>query len=453
MLNIIKDHFSTNTAVGIDHTSFKHFEQIKDQICDDIIQKVGSHKYHFTRYKELLMVKDRLSLPRCISIPTLRDRLCLDTVLDELKDVYSDAETIVKPPLPQKVISELSKNIKKPQYTAFIKMDITHFFDNINHYRLFKLIEDNQKVSPELFAIIKSAVRNPTTPTFNSKNIGVPQGLPISNILSQIYMNDLLPTLKKKLPDTYIVRYVDDILILCKNKDLAFSQTTFINLIEETYMLAINKKKIKSGKLINDEFNFLGYRFYPSRTKQKRKQTLLSVKTSSIKKLQERLIRTMTHYKRNVHDHKGLNIKALQFELNVMISGSISEQYLEESDKMYVKRYGWIFFFSQITDYSVLYSLDAFVKAKLHHIFPDADGITVNSFVKSFRDVKYNTFASDNIFYPDRYTLKQKKEFLSDIAQVPQVNMLTEEKVTEIFRVRAFRLVKRNEQDLVNGFS
>lgn len=118
-------------------------------------------------------------------------------------------------------------------------------------------------------------------------NIGIPQGLPISATLANIYLLDfdqfIINELVKKL-NIYYRRYSDDILIICKQDEVELIKKSIIQKIEESFLkiseskteqfifkkLAFNKKKetrltsIKIDNLkekINKPLIYLGFEF------------------------------------------------------------------------------------------------------------------------------------------------------------------------------------------------
>lgn len=269
--------------------------------------------------------------------------------------------------------------------------------------------------------------------------------------------------MKDKFRNISITRYVDDVIILCRHKELKNVFEYFTQLITEEYSLAINTKKVKSGWLREADFDFLGYRFYAVNAGTEKKKILISVRPSSVKKLQERLLRIMIQSKKDAKNDADLNLKRLFFQLNLVISGSVVEKQIRiELDSgvgdtvKYYKRYGWLFFFSQITDYSILYGLDSFVHKKLRHIFKDLDEkkfTEVHSFVKTLRDIRYNTLESNYIFHPYKYDIDQKREFLDEIVNIPNVSTMDDDTVDKTFKARAFKIIKKNERDLINQLS
>ena len=451
--HVVHDHLQAATASGIDHMSYSSFMADWERVIADCSRKLANGTYEFTRYREVLILKDRHSLPRCISIPTIRDRVVLEAMLDWIQSLYESKPDISTPKMPQQIVSDIEATLNRSaRYTAFIKLDIRHFFDSINHYRLFKQLEELPDV---LALLVKKSIQTPTAPETESSTAGVPQGLPISNIVSQIYMNDLVELVEKKYPHVSVVRYVDDVIILCRIKDIDIIQRFFTALMREEFTLEVNPAKIKSGRLRNNDFEFLGYRFL---LKSSSRKTLLSVRKSSIDKVRERLLRVMTHYKKQNNSGKGLNVDALIFELNIIISGSVVTKTRQVDGDLiaYKKRYGWLFFFSQITDYSVLYMLDSFVSKKMRRIFPNLSSDThkkINSFVATLRDIRFKLQSSSNVFYPDKLNVDQKLSMLRRIFNMHLDDQPSDDEINDLFDRKLYRMLAKNEQDLVNGYS
>jgi len=84
--------------------------------------------------------------------------------------------------------------------------------------------------------------RNPDN-TYSNR--GIPQGSPMSSVLSNIYLVDFdrwLSNLGKVMGFHYL-RYCDDLLIICKSKDVVYLNNEVIKEIKDKYKLAINQKK------------------------------------------------------------------------------------------------------------------------------------------------------------------------------------------------------------------
>lgn len=316
-------------SVGLDKVSPRKFEQNLDENIEIIIRKSMNGSYHFTRYKLLLFTKGPAKLPRAICVPTLRDKLTASVLNELLVGVYGDK---CKTMMPQLVIDDITKKI--PMYTHFIKLDVKSFYGSINHDKLIKIIK--RKIhKAEIISIIWNAIRTEALlcpikeKTVKKERIlGVPEGLPISNTLANIYMQDI-DIKYRNLDYISYYRYVDDILILV-NEDKFYDVKRSI--CDDINKLGLELNDKEDEGFVTQTFEYLGYVLNDNE---------VTVRKSSILKIEqsiEELFRTI----------KKENIEYLQWKLNLKITGFIIERH----------KYGWLFFYSQITDLSLLFHLD-----------------------------------------------------------------------------------------------
>lgn len=120
----------------------------------------------------------------------------------------------------------------------------------------------------------------------NGKLIGIPQGLPISALLANIYMlpfdEAIINELTLKL-DIFYRRYSDDIVVICKENQVDFVEKFVLNQIKEIELIISEDKtektlfRIDNGKLQsfqirgkdlikNIPLNYLGFEFYGYKT-------------------------------------------------------------------------------------------------------------------------------------------------------------------------------------------
>jgi retron-type reverse transcriptase len=289
ILKNIYSNFKDIQAVGIDGTSKQKFDEILNNELNIIERKIENNSYDFSFYKQKLIVKS-INKTREISIPTLRDKLILKYLYNNIFDAFSSK--LNESMTAQKTISEVKKY--KDNFDSFIKIDIQNFFPSINHEILLnKLIS---KIKDEkILNLIEKAISQTTvdinTPfkqriKYNNK-VGIPQGLSISGILAEIYIYDLV----QKYNNLKFFRYVDDVLILCNSNDIANIIKSLKNDFEEL-KLTIHDFEVKSNKSsygnIKDSFEFLGYRF---------QNELISVRDSSIQKMYGNISKLFTLYK------------------------------------------------------------------------------------------------------------------------------------------------------------
>lgn len=150
-------------------------------------------------------------------------------------------------------------------YIFTVDMDLEKFFDTVNHSKLTEVlsrtVKDGRVISlihKYLNAGVMLNGRAEATP------LGVPQGGPLSPLLSNIMLNELDKELERR--GHLFVRYADDLVIFCKSRKLA--KRTYghlIPFIEHKLFLKINKDKTKVAHI--RDIKFLGFSFGRSNSK------------------------------------------------------------------------------------------------------------------------------------------------------------------------------------------
>lgn len=386
---IYSKHIVLSPATGIDNLSQKMFWGILDEQIKIISEKVLSDRYEFTKYKLKLVSKGRGKAPREISIPTIRDRIALRALCNFLTERYFG---VISFELPQKVVQQVKEDISSEKYDGFIKLDVSNFYPTIKHLELSKRLRRKIR-NPEIIRLIEKAIKTPTVvksrPSDEKLAIGVPQGLSISNVLASIYLQNIDKYLSGN-PNIAYYRYVDDIFILCKYKEVSTISNDIIKKFRKIGLKihdpVKNPEKSILGK-ITEDFDYLGYQFQGG---------IISPRSGSIEKLKESLVSLFTSYKHS-------RIKSEEFllwRLNLRITGCVFQN----------KSKGWLFFFSEINNETILHNLDRHVMRLSKRFNVD---LTPKKFVRSFYEIKHSKYETNYIPNFDKYNLDQKKEVLS----------------------------------------
>lgn len=176
------------------------------------------------------------------------------------------------------------------------------------------------------------------------------------------------------------------------------------------------------GGVISDSFEYLGY------TISDRK---VSVRKSSILKVEQSIEDLFREIKNNY-------IGYLQWKLNLKITGFILDGH----------KYGWLFFYSQITDMGLLFHLDDVVK-KLIRRYNLENKIKVKRFVRTFVEMHLALHETKYIPNLDNLSLDDKKKLLSDIYEIDLTGK--DERFIEIqFRRVMKREIRDIERDIQN---
>jgi len=415
-----------NNSVGIDRISPKLFKKNINDNISLIRRKVLNGTYSFSHFKEQLILRDANRPPRVISIPTVRDKLTLKALFLILYSVYNENS-----PFLHKIISNIKMDISHGKFDGILRLDVKDFYPSISHDILLKQLSKKIR-KKEVIHLITNSISRKTININNqvknrkqlTNNRGIPQGLAISNILANVYMQTIDKKYNNKSSLRYY-RYVDDILIFCKLKKVERIKS---EIIKECNDLGLtihtdNPSKTCEGDIC-DGFDYLGYKFDDS---------LVTVRKKSIDKLRESIIVLLTKYKYS----KNSEIKILAWSLNIKITGCIYEK----------TKYGWLSYFSQINDFQLLHSLDHFVKKQLIRFEINPKEIKVKKFVRAFHETTKNLNKSNYIPNFDLFETKEKSTILNEIFGI-NTKSLSKKRIEYLFKQRIFRIVKDLEKDL-----
>ncbi|MDO5975431.1 group II intron reverse transcriptase/maturase [Flavivirga jejuensis] len=146
-------------------------------------------------------------------------------------------------------------------YAEIVDIDLKGFFDEVDDCILLQLIYNKVKC-PTTLRLLRKWLRAPIliNGKFCKRRKGIPQGSPISPILSNIMLDVLDKEMKRK--GLYYLRYADDFSIYAKTKREANRIETMVShFLKEKLKLPINKAKSGIRRPVN--FELLGHGFVP----------------------------------------------------------------------------------------------------------------------------------------------------------------------------------------------
>lgn len=212
-----------NGAPGVDGMSAaelpgylrRHWRKIRTQLLDGT-------------YKPLPVLRKRIPKPgggmRDLGIPTVLDRLIQQAVAQKLQMIwdptFSESSFGFRPGRGQYGAVLQAKGFLLSGQTHIVDMDLSKFFDRVNHDRLMSRLSiriSDKRVLRLIRAYLTAGVMDcglvsPTTE-------GTPQGGPLSPLLSNIVLDELDKELEKR--GLNFVRYADDFLIYTGSRKAA----------------------------------------------------------------------------------------------------------------------------------------------------------------------------------------------------------------------------------------
>jgi len=422
---IYQEYVLLSSATGVDNMSHEVFWRYHDQEIKTIERKCLLGSYRFNKYKLKLISKGKGKVPREISIPTIRDKIALRAICDFLQELYQNN---VNFELPQDMVLLVNEAINSEKYDYVMKFDVANFYPSIRHDKLISSLRG--KIRDErILSLIESAIQSPTVSKPKQADelskCGVPQGLSISNFLAAIYLLNIDKYFRRMVRVKYF-RYVDDVMILCDH--IAASEITakllarFKRLGLTVYDPKKHPEKSSAGFLKEDEFGYLGYYF---------SQGKVSARKGSVDNLRESILAIFTGYKHS----KIKSIKFLEWRVNLRVTGCIFQN----------KSRGWMYFFSQITDETLLHELDDFIKRLCVRF--GINELHPKSFVRTYYQIKYNRKQTSYIPNFDRYDIEQKSYVLNNYFNKSTKDM-TDEQIEYHFKKRIAKQVKDIETDV-----
>lgn len=422
---IYSDKIKYRATVGMDRITPKVFEDKLDDNIQVISRKVLSGTYKFTRYREVLISKGRGKEPRVISIPTIRDKLTLSACHQFLQSSFGD---VIEEPLLHTTVGNITQEVLSGRFNGYVKIDITHFYASINHQLLLRKIKKKVRKA-EAIHLLEAAITTETIARVGSvsgrkkNNRGVPEGLSISNILADIYLSDFEGKVCAQY-DVCFYRYVDDILILCAASQAERIKEFCIKTLKSEFDLDANMEKTMSGEIAKG-VPFLGYKFFDNK---------IGLRPSAEEKLELSIEELFRLRKRQT-----ISQQVFIWRLNLRITGCILDS----------KKYGWLFYYSQLTDLKILFHLDWLID----HLFCRY-GFTkpknIKRFIRTYHEITKNVSNSNYIINADKYSVEKKAEILSEIYGQKSFDKKDSNTVDNLFKEAMFKEVQRLEYDIQN---
>src|SRR6056297_847783 len=281
-------------SAGVDRMPVTKLTELLSIDKEELTVKVRSGKYLPQPILGVEIPKGN-GKTRLLGIPTVTDRLLQQAVLQVINArfefEFSDSSFGFRPNrnVGQAVLKAQEYINEGFQY--IVDIDLKTFFDEVDHCYLLQLLYRKIKCR-ETIRLIRKWLRAPIQidGKLVKRRKGVPQGSPLSPLLSNIMLHELDRELERQ--GLRFIRYADDFSIYTKTKAEArkVGNATF-KFLRDKLKLTINQEK--SGIRRPVQFTLLGFGFVPTYVKGEKDKYQLVVSENSLKSLKQKL-RTIT---------------------------------------------------------------------------------------------------------------------------------------------------------------
>ena len=250
-------------ACGIDKMSVGELDEYFRKHKEEIISSIMNMTYKPQPVRRVYIPKPN-GKKRPLGIPTAVDRVVQQATAQVLSQIYdesfSDNSYGFRPKRSAHDAIDKVLNYLNEGCEWVIDLDIEKYFDTVNHDKLISILREkvNDKTTLHLIrSFLRAGVmeKGLTSPT----EIGVPQGGPLSPILSNVYLDKFDKELEER--GLRFVRYADDCDILVKSEMSANRvMKSVTSWLERKLFLKVSATKTKVVRPTKS--NFLGFTFW-----------------------------------------------------------------------------------------------------------------------------------------------------------------------------------------------
>ena len=277
-------------SAGVDGVSVREIRKIFTDKKTQLVEQIKTGSYQGQPILGIEIPKGN-GKTRLLGIPTTSERVLQQSVAQNIAPLF---EPEFKPNSfgfrPNKNARQAVGQAREYIHQGLnhiVDTDLKNFFDEVDHCLLLNLVYQKVKCKTTM-QLIRTWLKAPININgkLQKRRKGVPQGSPLSPLLSNILLHQLDKELTRR--GHKFVRYADDFSIYCKSHNQAKSTKVVVEkFLKNKLKLTVNQEKSGIRKPVN--FTILGFGFVPVYKKGSKNQYQLVVAEKAWKRLKERL--------------------------------------------------------------------------------------------------------------------------------------------------------------------
>lgn len=332
-----KEVKSNGGSSGIDNQSLEMFDCQRSKELYKLWNRMSSGSYFAPAVKRVHIPKAGGKL-RPLGIPTVSDRIAQQVIRKylepRLERIFIAHSYGYRPhKSAHMAVREVQKNVLK--YSWVIDLDISNFFEEVQHDLLIKALE-RHVTERWVLMYVKRWLEAPVQLEDGSTKVpggkGTPQGGVISPLLANLYLHYCVDKwLEIHHKSAVMIRYADDLIIHCSSYKEA--EHLLVSLKDRLAVCGLRahpeKTKIvyckKDGRNLKGypvQFDFLGFSFQPVRNKLKNGGSYMQFDCKMSRKSKVRIVGELR--KMAFHNMTQRSLEDLARVLNPKIRGWIN---------------------------------------------------------------------------------------------------------------------------------
>ena len=254
-------------AAGVDKMTVNEMRDWFKHNVDALIQQIEGGEYAPSPVLRVEIPKKEKGKVRKLGIPTVVDRVVQQAIVAQLTPLFepklSESSFGFRPNRgAHDALRACKRNIDEG-YAWVVDMDLEKFFDTVCQSKLIQVLSEtvtDGRVVSLIHRYLNAGVM--VDGNLEETKVGMPQGGPLSPLLSNVMLNELDEELERR--GHRFVRYADDCMVFCKSEKAAKRTCeSIIRFVEGKLFLKVNREKTRVARF--NEVKYLGYAFYRSK--------------------------------------------------------------------------------------------------------------------------------------------------------------------------------------------
>ena len=250
-------------APGIDGMTIEEALPWLREHREELLQSIRDGRYQPSPVRRKEIPKPDGGV-RKLGIPTVIDRIIQQAIARKLQPIFeplfSDGSYGYRPKRSAQQAIRRVKEYAEQGYTHAVEVDLSKYFDTLNHELLMNLLRrqiQDKRVLELIKKYLKSGVME--NGVICKTEEGSPQGGPLSPLLANIYLNEFDWEMESRR--VKVIRYADDIVVLARSQRAAnHLLESSRKYLEGRLKLKVNAQKSKAVSILaRKHFKFLGF--------------------------------------------------------------------------------------------------------------------------------------------------------------------------------------------------